>query len=207
MKMGSREICDVVLKAKSATKIGSHTFAAGEPVIYFDTAKTSSLEGAATTVYAQGGQGNSRLIAWEGEKTVTFTLEDALISPKGLAILSGADLLQASSTHKVIAHTTETVEVTEKHKISVSRNISKHANAAVHVMLLDSNGEMSGIPMKILDSKISGKDITDAQLFDVGDIVMVDYYVEYTSDAQEIIITPDKFAGYYYLEASTLFRR
>jgi hypothetical protein len=31
--------------------------------------------------------------------------------------------------------------------------------------------------------------------------------VEETSDAQEILITPDQFAGYYYLEASTLFRR
>ena len=30
-----------------------------EPVLYFDTLKTSSMEGAATTVYAQGGRGNS----------------------------------------------------------------------------------------------------------------------------------------------------
>ena len=34
-------------------------------MLYIDTAKTSSLEGAATTVYAQGGKGNPRLIAWE----------------------------------------------------------------------------------------------------------------------------------------------
>ena len=48
------------------------------------------MEGAATTVYAQGGRGNSRLVAWEGERTVTFTMEDALISPAGFMILSGA---------------------------------------------------------------------------------------------------------------------
>ena len=47
------------------------------PVLYFDTLKTSSLEGAATTVYAQGGKGNPRLVAWEGDRTVTFTMEDA----------------------------------------------------------------------------------------------------------------------------------
>ena len=63
MKFGVREICDVVLKAKTAQKIGNKIFYAGEPVCYFDTLKTSSMEGAATTVYAQGGRGNARLVA------------------------------------------------------------------------------------------------------------------------------------------------
>ena len=61
MKFGVREICDVVLKAKANQKIGNKIFYKGEPVIYFDTLKTSSMEGAATTVYAQGGRGNARL--------------------------------------------------------------------------------------------------------------------------------------------------
>ena len=67
MKFGVRECCDVVLKAKSNLKLGNHTFRAGEPVVYFDTLTASSMEGAATSVYAQGGAGNVRLIAWEGE--------------------------------------------------------------------------------------------------------------------------------------------
>lgn len=54
MRYGVREICNVVLKAKGAMKVGNKIFYANEPVIYFDTLKTSSLEGAATTVYAQG---------------------------------------------------------------------------------------------------------------------------------------------------------
>jgi hypothetical protein len=36
-----------------------------QPMLFIDSAKTSSLEGAATTVYAQGGKGNPRLIGWE----------------------------------------------------------------------------------------------------------------------------------------------
>lgn len=63
MKFGVREICEVVLKAKAAMKVGNKVFYKNEPVIYFDTLKTSSMEGAATTVYAQGGRGNSRLVA------------------------------------------------------------------------------------------------------------------------------------------------
>jgi hypothetical protein len=107
MKFGVREICDVVLKAKANQKVGNKIFYKNEPVIYFDTLKTSSMEGAATTVYAQGGRGNSRLMAWEGERTVTFTMEDALISPAGFMILSGAGLIEASASNTVKVHTTE----------------------------------------------------------------------------------------------------
>lgn len=70
MKYGVREICEVVLKAKATQKVGKKIFYKNEPVIYFDTLKTSTLEGAATTVYATGGRGNSRLIAWEGRPCV-----------------------------------------------------------------------------------------------------------------------------------------
>jgi hypothetical protein len=110
MKFGVREICDVVLKAKAAQKIGNKIFYAGEPVCYFDTLKTSSMEGAATTVYAQGGRGNARLMAWEGERTVTFTMEDALISPEGFMILSGAGLVDATEKAPIYQHMTETVD-------------------------------------------------------------------------------------------------
>lgn len=110
MKFGVREICDVVLRAKAVQKIGNKVFYKDEPVLYFDSLKTSSLEGAATTVYAQGGRGNSRLIAWEGERTVTFTMEDALISPAGFSILSGAGLTDAKET-ALNVHTTERVVI------------------------------------------------------------------------------------------------
>lgn len=60
-----REICNVVFKARTDVMIGNKEFKKNQPVLYLDTAKTSTLEGAATTVYAQGGRGNPRLIAWE----------------------------------------------------------------------------------------------------------------------------------------------
>jgi hypothetical protein len=123
MKFGVREICDVVLKAKANQKIGNKIFYKNEPVIYFDTLKTSSMEGAATTVYAQGGRGNSRLVAWEGERTVTFTMEDALISPAGFMILSGAGLIEASDKEVLKIHTTETtneVSIDENDKVIIT---------------------------------------------------------------------------------------
>lgn len=94
MKFGIREITNVMMKAKSAMRLGNKVYYKDEPVLYFDSLKTSSLEGAATTVYAQGGRGNSRLVAWEGERTLTFNMEDALLSTESFAVLSGAGLIE-----------------------------------------------------------------------------------------------------------------
>lgn len=68
MKFGVRECAEVVLRAKGRQQVGQRTFFKNEPVIRFDTLNTSSMEGAATTVYATGGRGNARLLAWEGEE-------------------------------------------------------------------------------------------------------------------------------------------
>lgn len=57
-RFGVREICDVVFRPLTSVDIGSQHFDAGQPVLYLDTAKTSTLEGAATTVYAQGQIGS-----------------------------------------------------------------------------------------------------------------------------------------------------
>lgn len=107
-KFGVREIVDVVFKAKSTMQLGGKTYKKGEPVMYFDSAKTSTLEATSATVYAQGGRGNARLLAWEGDKTVTFKFEEALLSPLSFALLSGANLTENARVHM---HQTERVEV------------------------------------------------------------------------------------------------
>ena len=237
MKFGVREICDVVLKAKATQKVGNKIFYKNGPVIYFDTLKTSSMEGAATTVYAQGGRGNSRLIAWEGERTLTFTMEDALISPAGFMILSGAGLVEAGDSTPIYVHTTETTTVSSVADGVVTINLTQtpYVNGAedlVYVMFLDENGEVvtepyipsvSGKTLTLqtgvkagLNGRIDNTDttkikenqytVTTLKGVKTGTAVLVDFYVEKKSGAQQIEITPDKFGGNYYLEASTLFR-
>jgi hypothetical protein len=216
MKFGVREICDVVLKAKANQKVGNKIFYKNEPVIYFDTLKTSSMEGAATTVYAQGGRGNSRLMAWEGERTVTFTMEDALISPAGFMILSGAGLVEADAENKIKVHTTEQTDKVEVSgntvTITLNQNPYNPLNSKedfIYVMLLDDNGQVSTepyIPATVNQNVITLNPSDNLEDFKTGSIVLVDYYVERDGGVSEIVITPDKFGGYYYLEASTLFR-
>ena len=214
MKFGVREICDVVLRAKSTQKIGNQTFEKDEPVIYFDTAKTSTIEGAATTVYAQGGKGNSRLIAWEGERTVTFTMEDALISPLGFSILSGAGIVEATGSKAINIHMTSQVEGTiASNSVTVDLSKAIPTNGAlldeeenIYGFILDNSGNISE---RLKDKEVSGSQITfnNVQTGAGKVIILVDYYVKMTSGVQQLEVTPDKFAGSYYLEASTLFRR
>lgn len=233
---GIREICDVVLKAKAAQKIGNKVFYKHEPVIYFDTLKTSTLEGAATTVYATGGRGNSRLVAWEGERTVTFTMEDALISPEGLMILTGAGLIEANKGKTLKVHNYEQTDnvVVDAGEVGIILEKKPYgvANAQenfVYVMKMEDgvpatepyiptkaeptpmvrndNGEWEMGEAEAAEGwKITLQATDDIDIFVNGDVVLVDYYAEEQSGAQQIEITPDKFGGNYYLEASTLFR-
>ena len=132
MKYGVREIADVVFKAKSPMKVGNRIFYKDEPVMYFDTLKTSSLEAAASTVYAQGGKGNPRLVAWDGDRTLTFNMEDALISSEGLQILSGAGLMEASTKEPIQVHATSRLAGTD-HDVMVT--VSDNKVTAVDIYL------------------------------------------------------------------------
>lgn len=102
MRFGVREICNVTFRPLAALDIGSQHFDKNQPCLYIDTATASNMEVATTTVYAQGGRGNARLIAWEGEKTATFTVTDALLSPISFSMLSGAGVLDASAGEKIV---------------------------------------------------------------------------------------------------------
>jgi hypothetical protein len=265
MKYGIREICEVVLRAKGTQKVGNKTFFKNEPVIMFDTLKTSSLEGAATTVYATGGRGNARLVAWEGERTVTFTMEDALISPEGFMILSGAGLTEATKNdanviYQHVIETTDDFAVTTKgeegsetteYAVYVKENpflptdmkdnfayvmiykdgeiaseplIPEHDQTATNGVYTytrtpEPSGAYQGKYKMVINPhtcyvKPKDKDGNDkqytptdvAEIFKNADTMVIDYYVARTEGAKQIDITPDKFGGNYYLEASTLFR-
>jgi hypothetical protein len=53
------------------------------------------------------------LITWEGEKTLTFTVEDALLSPMGFSILSGANLFNKKNEPVHVHRTVKSSILTE----------------------------------------------------------------------------------------------
>lgn len=182
MRMGVREICDVVFRPLTAVDIGNQHFDAGQPVLYLDTAKTSTLEGAATTVYAQGGKGNPRLIGWDGEKTLTFTVEDALISAVSFSMLSGAGIVKGRKADedvpatKIYAHQTYDLVVETKNNglyaqlptdIRNGATLVVSREAPVYATVLDSAGAprtfLSAVTMKEI---FTGNDASTAADYD-----------------------------------------
>ena len=215
MKFGVREICNVVFRAKDAMKIGSATFKKGQPVLFMDSAKTSTLESAATSVYAQGGRGNTRLVTWEGEKTLTFTVEDALLSPVSFAMLSGAGVVKGASggSGKVHVHMTTTTTVGDSGKVDLTNALGAAdticKTAPIFVMEAEKDdGSLTGpIYTATIDSAAKSLTITGDTIPAAATPIMVDYYVlKDAAKVTELQIDAEKFAGYFYVEADTLFR-
>ena len=207
MRFGVREICNVVFKAVDTRKIGTKTFTKGEPVMYFDSLKTSTMEQATTTVYAQGGRGNTRLVAWEGEKTLTFTMEDALISEMGLAILAGANLYKADSTKgdTLLVHVTETTKEGKVTKAPATAGLG----VKFYALKLDSNGDVASDPIEVTidpETKVFTKAEGETDAIEADTVYLVDYYTEKPDKAYQIDIEPQSFGGNFYIEADTLFR-
>ena len=226
MKFGVRQIANVVFKAKNPMKIGNKTFAKGQPVFYMDSAKTSTLEGAATSVYATGGRGNTRLIAWEGEKTLTFTVEDALLSPVSFAMLSGAGVVKGLSTQKVHFHQTSNAVAaagaegsTDASNIVIDLTDALEPSekicdtAPIYIVGVDDGGDITGEVSYNWDVDTTGKMLKhsfsgDTEKAQLEGTYLVDYYVIKQADTvSELQIDAERFGGYFYVEADTLFRR
>ena len=229
MKFGVREICDVTFKAAAANqKVGNKVFKKYQPVFIIDTARTSNFEQASTTVYAQGGRGYARLLAWEGEKTMTFTVEDALMSPMGLAVLSGAGLIN----HKI--GESARVHVTLEKVISATGTVDIELNDLRDETGLDTATSFTVcncIPMYATVIGSAGKETDFLEIVELeapvnvtaetpceltidtnnvaevaGKTVIIDFYLAMTNSVQTITIGPEDFGGYFYVEGQTLFR-
>ena len=107
----------------------------GNPVLYLDSLKVSTLEQTAETVYAQGGKGNPRLIGWDFGKEITISLEDALFSPKSMAVMFGNGKVETNDDKTVIKKT-----------------ISYKGNKPTE--WIDANGKKRTIPAEAVETKV-----------------------------------------------------
>ena len=225
MKFGVREICNVTFKAAANNqKVGNKVFKKYQPVFMIDTAKTSNMEQASTTVYATGGRGNSRLIAWEGEKTMTFTVEDALISPMGLAVLTGAGLINHDMDNSARVHISLTKTVDENNKVEIDLSDLQEETGLVsaksfivcnkipmYATVVGASGNVGDFfEIKALEEAVKVTEDASCELeIDgnaAGKTVVVDFYLAMTNSVTTVTIGPEAFGGYFYVEAQTLFR-
>lgn len=227
-KYGVREICNVVWRALGTYTIGDRTFYKGEPVLYFDSLKTTTLEGAATTVYAQGGRGNTRLVSWDGEKTLTLTMEDALISLESFQLLAGAQANKDTThfTHELIRLGKGT-EANDTHfAIDADGKITlpdlgtvkeENQKALIYIIKADEDGFNSEPYLYVYASATKTAEPAEGDLYNGetsgytaggltdAEAIYVDYYKQDTN-ARVIRIEPDSFGYNFYIEGETLFR-
>ena len=127
-------------------------------------------------------------------------------------MLSGAGLIKTDSTDNSVIHfhqTTNAVFGTDgildlTDALETDETIDK--SAPLYIMKLDDYGDLTGeiITGATVDNQ-TGKKITKSG---ATGAVMVDYYVQKKANkVSEMQIDAGNFAGYYYVEADTLFRR
>lgn len=92
-KYGIKEVADVTFYQLDSDGYPSN------PVLYIDTAKTSTVDQSADSTDATGGKGNVPLITWDQNRELTVALEDALFSAKSLAMMYGGQVDSTSPTH------------------------------------------------------------------------------------------------------------
>ena len=136
---GIKEVADVTFYERDTN---GHE----KPVLYIDTAKVSTIEKTASTAEARGGKGNPALISWDFGLEINVTLEDALFSPKSMALMQGSGkVVEGTSTEPVYVDViNEIYEFPEASSTSTSRNqiILKHEfkDNSIYIYEIDDNG-------------------------------------------------------------------
>lgn len=180
-RYGIKEVADVCF----------YDLETGAPVLYLDSLKVSTLEQTAETTYAQGGKGNARLIGWDFGKEITLTLEDALFSPKSMAIMFGnGEVAEADSITRTIVF--EYV-VKEGEETGFKPTLPEHFG-------LEKEAKISEV--KYFDEK--GVDVENDSSF--KDKTKYFATCKVTVSGRKITISPDSFPGTYKIVGDTYAR-
>lgn len=86
---GTQELYQVVLKPNSPMVFGNRTIEVGEPILYFDNVKISSLSSSSRAIAARGGWSNLSRVVWEDKGDVNFTLDEGVVNSIGMSLAFG----------------------------------------------------------------------------------------------------------------------
>ena len=203
-KFGAKEVMNVVLYDKSTSK----------PEIFFDTLKTSEIDITSETVYATGGRGNSKLIAWNVSKDAKVNFSDALLSPKSIGLVSG--ITPTTGAAKVYMRqntdwdTTGDIPV-DKGSLHPLTATSSGAitlactpnEADANIIVYDADDDC-GTPLAMTGATLIGKVLTVAAA--ASKKVVVYYTFQGGATTETYTIDASKFAGTYKMVGDTIIR-
>lgn len=180
---GIKEVADVIVYELNTD--GSF----GNPVLFFDSLKISNIEQTGETADARGGKGNPKLISWNYNKEIMLTLQDALLSPKSLEFMTGAN----GTAHSGV------------------KNIRKAEVASVGASgAFTTKYDAVGSSVYVMDTAetiTSTNGTYTSTVATSGSTVRVGYNVASVTDTvYEVVIKPDSFPGTYGIVGDTFIR-
>ena len=168
----------------------TETGAPGNPVLYLDTLKVSTIEQTAQEATANGGKGNAPLIIWDYGKEINVTLEDALFSAKSMALMFG---------NGVPSDDTSTLKKT----ISwVATSNGAPAGAGLPSTYEGPQGKSYDVPDSVTTYDETGSSVTSVTS---GKTYYSTFDVAITS-AATIEVSANSFPGTYYITGDTYAR-
>lgn len=177
----NREVCDLIFE----------DYATKKPFLNMDYANVSTTEVTGETVFAYGGKGHPKKVAFSGEKGGTLTIETQMQSFRLYQLLTGGDL---SKTAKFMAREVLTVA---DGKVTLSETPSD--GAVVNVFAEnDDCGEA-------LSSTVAGKEVTITGAADDSQVIVY-YMKDITDKVQKISIKGSSFPKTFTVYGDTIMK-
>lgn len=202
---GTKELSEVVLKAKVPMQFGSRRLEQGEPVLYFENVELSILSERNSPIMARGGWSNMPRVIWEDRSEVTFSLREGVMSSISMGILLSANMTERKDSETLLIPKREGPFSLEnddtfvlehmpifppKKKVFIYEYERDVAQKKVYGELLETTTDLMGE----IHPRIRVKDADATKQY------MVDYYYEYKDKALVYLIQKERFNGLFTLE-------
>ena len=206
-QFGVAEVMDVIF----------YNLATGKPELFLDTLKMTNLENTADEKIARGGQGNPILITWDFDREANFEIQDALLSPKTLELLTGNQMVQDKAVIRIRQETEYDedgndkgwqypLKTDEEGRVTLGFPVYDKNNVFVYKRSeeLDKDAELNYSVNPTDNKELTVYDYEEVKLTDTE--VIVYYKYETSHKSQIYTITADSFPGEYEMVGSTVVR-
>lgn len=213
---GTKELYEVVLRAKTPMQFGSRRIEADEPILYFENISMALLSEKNNTIMARGGWANMPHVIWEDRSEVSFTMTEGVMSSIGMGVLLSANVASNKAAESLYISKREgpfelcekTIDNKTYHVLYISHQPIHYptrkmfvfeyardvAQRKVYCRQLDVNDPLGRVCLAIYEDK---ELTTDA---DINKEYLVDYYYEYGEKALIYTVQKERFNGLFTLE-------
>lgn len=176
----NREVCDLIIE----------DYATGEPWTFIDYANVTTNELTGETVFAYGGKGHPKRVAFTGERGGTLAIETQLMNMKLYSFITGADIEKSAKIYK-----------REKVKCETADTLTVSQTPVVGTIVVFPEEDDCGAAVTG-DATATGKEISLPGL-KANDTYIVYYITEKTTGVQKINIKSSTFPKSFRVYADT----